>query len=96
MAVADDQLDATQAPPVQAAQELGPEGLGFRVPDLQTQDLAIAFGIDAHGDYCGHTDDATRLACLDVGRVDPQARPVAFDRAVEERAHPLVGFAAQP
>ena len=36
------------------------------------------------------------LAHLHVGRVDPQIRPAAFDRPVEERLHPLVDLGAQP
>ena len=96
VAVADDQLDTAQAPPVQAAQELGPERLGLGVPDLQAEHLALAVGIDAHRHYHRHADDPSSLACLDVGRVDPQVRPVALDRSVQERADALVEFAAQP
>src|SRR5450755_2612018 len=94
VAVADHQLDATQAAPVQAAQELGPEGLGFRVPDLQAEHLALALGVDPHRHYHGHAHDASGLPGLHVGRVDPQVRPVALDLAVEERADPLVELAA--
>ena len=36
------------------------------------------------------------LAHLHVGRVDPQIRPVALDRAVEEGLHLLVDLLAQP
>jgi hypothetical protein len=36
------------------------------------------------------------LAGLDVGGVDPQVRPVALDRPVQERADALVELAAQP
>jgi hypothetical protein len=44
----------------------------------------------------GDADDPSGLAGLDVGRVDPQVRPVALDRPVQERAHALVELAAQP
>ena len=95
MAVADDQLDATQAPPVQAAQELGPERLGLRVPDLQTEHLALAVGVHADRHYYGHANDAPGLPGLHIGRVDPQVRPVAFDLTVQEGSDALVEFAAQ-
>ena len=95
VAVADDELDATQAAPVQAAQELGPERLGLRVPGLQPEHLALAVGVDAHRHYHGHADDPAGLAGLDVGGVDPQVRPITLDRSVQERADTLVELAAQ-
>jgi hypothetical protein len=54
-----------------------PRRLGLRVPDLQTEHLALAVGVDADRHYHGHADDATGLPRLHVGGVDPQVRPVA-------------------
>src|SRR5205814_10206006 len=95
VAVADHEFHATQAAPVQAAQELGPERLGFAGADLQAQHFALTFGVHAYSDYYGHAHDAPGLARLHVRGVDPQVRPVALDLAVQERANTLVEFAAQ-
>lgn len=65
VAVADDELDAAQAAPVQAAQELGPERLCLAGTDLQAQHLALALGVHAHRHYHGHAHDAPGLARLD-------------------------------
>ncbi len=51
MGVADDQLHAVEPAGFQRAQEVGPEGLGFRGPDAQTDDLAAALGVGGNGDY---------------------------------------------
>ncbi len=40
-------------------------------------------------------DDASALAHLEVGGVDPQVGPLAFNRARQERAHPLVDLGNQ-
>src|SRR4051794_33002056 len=40
--------------------------------------------------------DAAVAPDLHVGGVDPQVRPVALNRAVEERAHALVDLLAEP
>src|SRR6202008_401820 len=95
MAVADHELHTAQAATVQASEELGPERLGFTGSDLQPQDLPLAFGVHPHSHYHRDAHDAPGLARLHIGRVDPQVRPVAFDLAVEERAHAFVEFAAQ-
>ncbi len=70
-------------------------GSASRAPDLQAEHLALALGVHAHRHYHRHADDAPGLARLDVGGVDPQVRPVAFDLAVQERADALVELAAQ-
>src|SRR5205814_10045753 len=95
VAVADHEFHATQAAPVQAAQELGHERLGFAGADLQAQHFALTFGVHAYSDYYGHAHDTPGLARLHVRGVDPQVRPVALDLAVQERANTLVEFAAQ-
>src|SRR5690606_34363638 len=48
-----------------------------------------------HGDYHGDRDDPPGLAHLHVGGIDPQVRPVSFERAVQERVHALVDLPAQ-
>ena len=57
---------------------------------MQPDDLALALGVHGHGDYRGNRDDAAALALFEVSRVEPQIRPVAGERAVEEGVHPLV------
>jgi hypothetical protein len=85
--VGDDQLHAPQAASGELAQERRPEGLGFGRADVHAEHLASAVGIDADGDDHGDRDDTAVLPDLHVGRVDPQVRPVALDRAVEEGLH---------
>jgi len=81
VAVADDELHTAQATAVQAAQELRPEGLGLRSADLQAQHLAVTVGVHADGHYDRHADDASGLARLHIGGIDPQVGPVALDLA---------------
>jgi len=88
--IGDDQLHAPQATAGELAQERHPEGLGFGRADVHAQHLAAAIGIDADRHDDGDRHDAAGLADLHVGGVDPQVRPVAFNRPVEERLHPLV------
>jgi hypothetical protein len=92
--VGDDQLHPAQAAPGEPPQEPGPEGLRLGGADLHAQDLTAAFRVGAHRDDGGRRDDAAVLANLDVGGVDPQVRPVAFDRAIEERVYPPVDLLA--
>ena len=96
MGVGNHEFHPAQAPTRQRAQEARPEGLGLRGPDAHAQHLTLPVGVDGDGDYHGHRDDPPGLAHLHVGRIDPQIRPVAFDRAVQERPDPLVDLGAQP
>ena len=48
-----------------------------------------------HSDYRGDRDDASTLALLEVGGIEPQIRPFAGERAVEEGANPIVDILAQ-
>ena len=95
MGVRDDPLDAARAAPRQLSQELAPERLGFRGADIQSQNLASAVAIDADGDRHGHWDDTAAVSNLYVGRIEPNVRPVAFDRATEERFDLRIDFLAQ-
>ncbi|EYD75948.1 hypothetical protein Rumeso_02493 [Rubellimicrobium mesophilum DSM 19309] len=93
--VRDDQPHAPEASPDEVLQERGPEGLRFGRTDVQAHDLAPAVPVGGHGDYGRHTDDAATLADLEVGGIEPEIGPFAFERALEEGAHPLVDLFAQ-
>ena len=95
--VGDQQLHATQPAPDQRAQELGPEGLGLRRADRHLlQDLAAALVVDGHSHGHRDRDDASGLAHLHVGGVEPQIGPVALQRSIEEAVDLIVDLAAQP
>ena len=55
---------------------------------MQLDDLALAVGVHRHSDYRRHRDDPAALALLEVGRVQPQIRPLAEQRTVKERMNP--------
>ena len=95
MGVRDHQLHALEAALDQAPQERGPEGLGLARAEVQADDLAPPLGVDRHGDYGGDGDDPAAVADLQVGRVQPQVGPLAFQRAGEEGVHALVDVLAQ-
>ena len=86
MRVGDHQLGAAQAASGQAAQELDPERFGLAVPRGHAEHLSPAVGVHAHRHDDGHGDDLMVTADFDVGGVEPNIRPVAFDRPGEERA----------
>jgi hypothetical protein len=96
MGIRDHELDAAQAAPSELAQELGPEGLGFRRADVQAQHFAPAIAIDADRDDDRHRDDAAGLAHFHIGRIEPDIGPITFQRSVEEGLHLVVDLAAQP
>ncbi len=58
--------------------------------DVHAEHLAPAVGVDADRDDHRSRADAAVVAHLHVGRVDPQVRPVAFERPIEERPDPRV------
>jgi hypothetical protein len=95
MSIGDNQLDAAQPASRQALQKARPERLGFRGADVQPDDFAPAVGVGGHRDYCRDRDDATAIALLQVGGIEPQIRPLATERPVEEGMHPLVDVFAQ-
>ncbi len=96
MRVRDHQLHPAQPTPRQAAQQVGPERLGFTRADGHAQHFPYPVGVHRHGDYHGHRDDPARLPDLHIGGVDPQVRPVALDRPVQELLHRLVDLGTQP
>ena len=93
--VRDHELDAAQAAPGELAQEVGPERLGLRRTDIHAKDFAAAVTVDADRYDHRHRDDATILAHLHVGRVDPEIGPLALDGTVEKRADPFVDLLAK-
>ncbi len=95
MSIRNDQLGAAQTSANQALEERRPEYLRLRWPDVQADDLALAFGVHRHGDYRGDTGDASSLALLEVGRIEPEIRPVADERTIKEGVHPVVDVLAQ-
>ena len=64
---------------------------------MATQRLTFAAAVDGHGhgDYRGDADDPAALADLEIGRVQPDVRPLTVQRAVQELADPLVDVFAQ-
>ena len=95
--VRDHELDAAQAASGQALQEVRPEeGLGFPAGQCRARrSHQPSFGVGGHSSYRRDRDDASALAHLQVGRIQPQIGPVAFERPFEEGLHPLVDFLAQ-
>ena len=63
--------------------------------NAEPDDLAASLGVGGHSDYRGDRDDASALAHLQVGRIQPQIGPVAFERTFQEGLHALVDFLAQ-
>ncbi|MNL24735.1 hypothetical protein D3C87_1461830 [compost metagenome] len=96
MRIGDGELDAAQSPPGQLSKKLGPDRLGFGRADFHAEHLASAVGVDADGDDDGDRDDATAAPDLEVGGIDPEVGPFAFDGPVEEGLHLLVDLLAQP
>jgi len=95
MSVRDDQLDAGEAPRLERAQEVHPESLGLRWPEPQADDLSSSVGVGGHCDYGGNRDDPAALAGLEVGGIEPQIGPLAFERSVQELVHPFIDVLAQ-
>jgi hypothetical protein len=89
-------LFSPQAAPRQCTQEVRPNRLRLGGPDLHAQDLASPVRIDADGDDDRHGDDTAAPPDLQIGGVDPQVGPVAFDRPVEEGLDLAVDLFAQP
>jgi hypothetical protein len=94
--VGDDELHAAQAAAGELAQELHPERLGLRGPDVHAENPAPTVCVDADRDDHRHRDDAPVPADLQIGRVDPEVGPVALRRPIEERRDPLVDLSAEP
>ncbi len=96
MRIADNELHAAQAASGERVQEFGPEGLCLGGTDRHPEHLAAAIGVDSNSDYDGNGDDPATFAHFDVGRVDPEIRPNAFDGALQEGLHALIDLFAKP
>jgi hypothetical protein len=95
MGVGDYQLHATQTAPGEAAQELHPERLGLAVANCHAEHLPPAVGVDADGDDHRDGDDVVVAPHLQIGGIEPDIGPLAFDLPPQECIHPLVDLAAQ-
>jgi len=95
MRIGDHQLHTAKAPSHQRAQELRPERLGFRGTDRHAEDLAHSLAVDSDGDYHGHRHDTSGLAGFHVSGINPQIRPISFDRPIQEGVDALVDLCAQ-
>ena len=82
--VGDHQPGPMQAAAGQWAQEVKPEGIGFRGAEAHAQHIPPAVSVDARGDDHPRRDDAALLADLDVCGVGPDRGTVALDQTVEE------------
>jgi hypothetical protein len=81
MGVGDHQLDAGEAAALEAPKEVRPEDLGFRGAEVQADDLAPAVGVDSNGDYRRDRDDPAGRSDLEIGGIEPQVGPFAFERS---------------
>src|SRR6185312_8258695 len=94
--IGDHELHAPQASAGQRAQEARPERLRLRGADRHAEHFPSPVGVHGYGNYYGHRHDPAGLPHFQVRGIDPQVRPVALDRAIEERMHALVDLRAQP
>ena len=94
--VGDHQLHASQPTPGEGAQELGPEGLCLGRADRHAQHLAPALVVDGNRDGQRHRDDPPGVPHLHIGRIEPEVRPLALERALEEAPDLVVDLRAQP
>ena len=64
--------------------------------EAEADDLAPAvIGGNRHNDYCRDRHDTAAVTDLEVGGVEPQIRPLALDRPLQEGVDPLVNILAQ-
>ena len=63
--------------------------------DRHSKHFAAPIGVDPDGDDHRHRDNVMIASDFDVGRVEPDIRPLALDRPCQECLHPLVDLAAQ-
>ena len=71
VSIRDDQLDASEAPAHQIAQEACPERLGFGGTYVQADDLPFPVRVDGYRYYRCDRNNATALTHLQVGSVQP-------------------------
>ena len=83
--IGDHQLHPAQAAVGKGSEELYPEHLGLGGAGGDPQHLALAVLIDPDGDYYGAADNPPAIAHLQIGRVEPQGGPPAFQRSAQDR-----------
>jgi hypothetical protein len=93
--IGDHQLDAAEAALDQPLQKGRPKRLGLRRADAEPDDLAPALGVHGNGDYRRHRDYAPAVADFEVGGIEPEIRPLALDRPLQEGVHPFVDILAE-
>ena len=93
--VGNHQFHALEPSLFQGTQKIEPEHRRFRRAEAQTQNLALAFGINGRSDYGSDRNDAAVLAHFQIGGVEPQIGPIALDPPIEEGVHPLVDVLAK-
>src|SRR5690606_33046492 len=93
--VGDDKLHALEPAFDQAAHELRPKWHRFTVADGKADDFALSIGRGRHRDYCRDRDDAPALTDFKVGRIEPEIRPIAFERPLQKRVNALVDLFAE-
>ena len=71
MGVGDHQAHAVQVAVFEAAEELGPERLVLRVPNVDAEDFSMPVGAQAGGDDHGFGDDLAAVADMHIGGVEP-------------------------
>lgn len=96
MGIGNDELDATQTAPGQAAQEVRLERFSFGKTLGHAKNFAHAVGIDGHSDYYCYRYHPSGLARFNASGDDPQVGPVTLDGPVQEGLHTLIDFLAQP
>jgi hypothetical protein len=95
MRVRDHQLGAAKASADEALQERRPEDLCLGWSDVQPNYFPFTLGAHRHSDYHRDRPDLTAFTLLEVGRIEPQIRPIARERALEKGGHPVVDILAQ-
>ncbi|MNC09393.1 hypothetical protein D3C75_570160 [compost metagenome] len=89
------QLHTSEATTHPASQKDHPKRLSFRRANSHAKHLTTTIGVYCHSDYGGDRDNATGLPYFDLGRVDRQVGPVAFQRTIQKSVDALIGLAGQ-
>ena len=92
----DDQTSAAQAAVGERAEELVPEHLCFAGLDGDAQNLSAPIQIDCYSHYDGDGDDPPGPADLDVGGIEPEVGPFAFQWPIQKGINPFVDLTAEP
>jgi hypothetical protein len=72
-----------------------PKRLGLAWPDRNAKNFPDAISVYRYGNYYSDRNDPAGLTHFDVCRIDPQIRPVPFDRARQKCVDALVDLRTQ-